>query len=197
MKKTKKLLNKLAEEIEKTPVIQIACDKFGISRNTFYRWMKEEKSFLIRINEAMSLGNGLVSDVAISNVLEGIKRKDAMYTKYWLSHRHPDFRRPFVFKVDSDDLINHFRSTMEGVKKREIEEDIKSAITDSDRKKQEEAEKSASKFLDKWRSVLSKPDEYRAQQIFEKWKKEYEESGKEPPKMTKKPDGSDLPPMPF
>ncbi len=168
MKKTKKLLNKLAEEVEKTPVIQIACDKFGISRNTFYRWMKEDKKFLIRINEAMSLGNGLVSEVAISNVLEGIKRKDAMYTKYWLSHRHPDFRRPFVFKVDSDDLINHFRSTMEGVKKREIEENIMNAITEGDIKKHEEAEKSASEFLDKWRSVLSKPNEYRAQEIFEK-----------------------------
>lgn len=195
MKKTKILLNKLAEEVEKTPVIQVACDKFGISRNTFYRWMKEDKKFLIRINEAMSLGNGLVSDVAISNVLEGIKRKDAMYTKYWLSHRHPDFRRPFVFKVDSDDLINHFRSTMEGVKKREIEENIMNAITEGDIKKHEEAEKSAAEFLDKWRSVLSKPNEYRAQEIFEKWKKEYEESGKEPPKMTKKPDGSDLPLM--
>lgn len=195
MKKTKILLNKLAEEVEKTPVIQIACDKFGISRNTFYRWMKEDKKFLIRINEAMSLGNGLVSDVAISNVLEGIKRKDAMYTKYWLSHRHPDFRRPFVFKVDSDDLINHFRSTMEGVKKREIEENINNAITEGDIKKHEEAEKSAAEFLDKWRSVLSKPNEYRALEIFEKWKKEYEESGKEPPKMTKKPDGSDLPLM--
>ena len=195
MKKTKKLLNKLAEEVEKTPVIQIACDKFGISRNTFYRWMKEDKNFLIRINEAMSLGNGLVSDVSISNVLEGIKRKDAMYTKYWLSHRHPDFRRPFVFKVDSDDLINHFRSTMEGVKKLEIEENINNAITEGDIKKHEEAEKSAAEFLDKWRSVLSKPNEYRAQEIFEKWKKEYEESGKEPPKMTKKPDGSDLPLM--
>ena len=195
MKKTKKLLNKLAEEVEKTPVIQIACDKFGISRNTFYRWMKEDKKFLIRINEAMSLGNGLVSEVAISNVLEGIKRKDAMYTKYWLSHRHPDFRRPFVFKVDSDDLINHFRSTMEGVKKREIEENIMNAITEGDIKKHEEAEKTAAEYLDKWRSVLSKPNEYRAQEIFEKWKKEYEESGKEPPKMTKKPDGSDLPLM--
>ena len=195
MKKTKILLNKLAEEVEKTPVIQIACDKFGISRNTFYRWMKEDKNFLIRINEAMSLGNGLVSDVAISNVLEGIKRKDAMYTKYWLSHRHPDFRRPFVFKVDSDDLINHFRSTMEGVKKREIEENIMNAITEGDIKKHEEAEKTAAEFLDKWRSVQSKPNEYRAQEIFEKWKKEYEESGKEPPKMTKKPDGSDLPLM--
>lgn len=194
MKKTKALLNKLVEELEKTPLIQIACDKIGISRNTFYRWMKEDKEFLARVNEATSLGTGLVSDVAISNVLEGIKRKDAMYTKYWLSHKHPDFRRPYVFKVDSDDLIGHFRSTMEGVRQRQIEQDIKNVTTEQERIRNEEAQKDAGKFLDKWRSVLSKPDEYRAQEIFEKWQKEYEKSGKKPPKI-KRPKESDLPSM--
>lgn len=194
MKKTKALLDKLVEEIEKTPLIQIACDKIGISRNTFYRWMKEDKGFLARVNEAMSLGTGLVSDVALSNVLEGIKRKDAMYTKYWLSHKHPDFRRPYVFKVDSDDLVGHFRSTMEGVRQRQIEQDIKNTTTEQDRIRSEETRKEADKFLDKWRSVLNKPDQYRAQQIFEEWKKEYEKNGKNPPKI-KQPKESDLPSM--
>ncbi|MFA5736900.1 MAG: hypothetical protein WC893_01950 [Candidatus Paceibacterota bacterium] len=194
MKKTQALLNKLAEEIEKTPVIQIACDKIGISRNTFYRWMKEDHKFLVRINEAMSLGVGLVSDVALSNVLEGIKRKDTMYTKYWLSHKHPDFRRPYVFKVDSDDLITHFRSTMEGVRQREIEQNIRNTVTEEEKKKQEQAGKNAVEFLDKWRGVLNKPNEYRAQEIFEEWMKEYEKTGKKPPKI-KKPKESDIPSM--
>ena len=194
MKKTQVLLNKLAEEIEKTPVIQIACDKIGISRNTFYRWMKEDHKFLVRINEAMSLGVGLVSDVALSNVLEGIKRKDTMYTKYWLSHKHPDFRRPYVFKVDSDDLITHFRSTMEGVRQREIEQNIRNTVTEEEKKKQEQAGKNAVEFLDKWRGVLNKPNEYRAQEIFEEWMKEYEKTGKKPPKI-KKPKESDIPSM--
>lgn len=194
MKKTQALLNKLAEEIEKTPVIQIACDKIGISRNTFYRWMKEDHKFLVRINEAMSLGVGLVSDVALSNVLEGIKRKDTMYTKYWLSHKHPDFRRPYVFKVDSDDLITHFRSTMEGVRQREIEQNIRNTVTEEEKKKQEQAGKNAVEFLDKWRGVLDKPNEYRAQEIFEEWRKEYEKTGKKPPKI-KQPKESDIPSM--
>lgn len=194
MKKTKSLLNKLIEEIEKTPLIQIACDKVGISRNTFYRWMKEDRDFLSRVNEAMSLGTGLVSDVALSNVLEGIKRKDTMYTKYWLSHKHPDFRKPFVHKVDSDDLIAHFRSVLEGVKQRQIEEDIQNTYTEGERELRAEREKGAMEFLDKWRAVLTKPNEYRAQEIFEEWKKEYEKNGKKPPKI-KKPKESDLPYM--
>jgi len=188
MKKTKALLNKLAEELEKAPIIQIACDKFGISRNTFYRWMKEDEEFLARINEAMSLGTGMVSDVALSNVLEGIKRKDAMYTKYWLSHKHSDFRKPFVFKVDSDDYIAHFRSIMEGVKQRQIEQSIRNTVTEQERIQQEQSGKKAKVFMEKWRAVLSKPNEYRAMEIFEQWKKEYEKSGKNPPKISKSTD---------
>lgn len=178
MKKTRALTNKLIEELEKTPIIQVACDKVGISRNTFYRWMKEDEDFLARVSEAMSLGTGLVNDVAISNVFEGIKRKDPMYTKYWLDRKHPDFRKPFVFKVDSDDLISHFRSTMEGVKKREIEEGIKNTITEDERKKNEQAEKEAVAFLQRWEEILEKPNEDRARQLFEKWKAEYEKKNK-------------------
>jgi len=194
MKKTKSLLDKLIEEIEKTPLIQIACDKVGISRNTFYRWMKEDEEFLSRVNEAMSLGTGLVSDVALSNVLEGIKKKDSMYTKYWLSHKHPDFRRPFIHRVDSDDLIAHFRSVLEGVKLREIEDGIRNTHTEEEQEKRRAAQKGAEEFLDKWRKVLNKPNEYKAQEIFEEWRKEYEKSGKKPPQI-KRPKESDLPSM--
>jgi hypothetical protein len=181
MKKTKALLNKLVEEIEKTPLVQIACDKVGVSRNTFYRWMKEDKEFLVRVNEAVSLGTGLVSDVAQSNVLEGIKRKDPMYTKYWLSHKHPDFRRPYVFKVDSDDLVSHYRSLMEGIKEREIEQGIRDFMTAGQRERREQAEMGAKAFMAKWKKVMTRPNEARARQMFEEWKKEYEKNGKEPP----------------
>lgn len=184
MKKTKAILDRLIEEIEKTPIIQIACDKIGISRNTFYRWMKEDKEFLSRVSEAMSLGTGLVNDVAVSNVLEGIKKKDAMYTKYWLDRKHPDFRKPFVFKVDSDDLVTHFRSVMEGVREREIEQNIRNTVTEAEKAKNAQAAKDAHAFVEKWRKVLEKPNENRAREIFEEWRKEYEKSGKKPPKET-------------
>lgn len=122
------------------------------------------------------------------------KKKDAMYTKYWLSHKHPDFRRPYVFKVDSDDLIGHLRSTLEGLRQRQIEQDISDTATERERRRNEEAQKGAAAFLDKWRTVLNKPNEYEAQRLFEQWRKEYEKSGKRPPKI-KKPKESDLPSM--
>lgn len=184
MKKTKALLDKLVEEIEKTPLIQIACDKVGISRNTFYRWMKEDEDFLARVNEAVSLGTGLVSDVAISNVLEGIKKKDSMYTKYWLSHKHPDFRRPYVHRIDADDLLVHSRLLAEGARKHRIEQEIKNTGRYIDEEASRRDQQKVDDFMQKWQHNIDKGDEERAKVLFEKWKEEFETKV---PK-TKKPD---------
>ena len=174
MKKTKALLDKLAEEIEKAPVVQVACDKFGISRNTFYRWMKEDKEFLARINEAVALGTGLVSDVAISNVLSGIKSKDPMYTKYWLSHKHPDFRRPFVHRIEADDLLAHFRAINEGLRQNRIQDEIESITTRERGKLSEETKDRVRDFMNKWHDNIDKAEHERALKLFEAWKKDYE-----------------------
>jgi len=143
-------MNKLIAELEKTPLVQIACDKVGISRNTFYRWIKEDTEFLARTSEAISLGTGLVNDVAISNVLDGIKRKDPMYTKYWLDRKHPDFRKPFRYKIDSDDLITQFRLLMEGIKANQVEQDIKNALGESERKEIEDAKREMEEWESRW-----------------------------------------------
>ncbi len=173
MKKTKVLVNKLLAEIEKAPVIQVACDKVGISRNTFYRWIKEDSELMERMSEAMSLGTGLANDVAISNVLEGVKRKDPMYTKYWLSHKHPDFRRPFVHKVDSDDLLTHFRSVMEGIRKREIAQEIADEATRIEGVRLEKAREEVQGFMDKWKNVISESQHKEARKLFEEWKEDF------------------------
>jgi hypothetical protein len=143
-------MNKLVEEIEKAPIIQIACDKFGITRNTFYRWMKEDKEFLKKVKHAVSLGDGLVNDVALSNVLSGIKAKNVKYTMYWLNRKHPDFRKPYIYKTDSDDLIANFRIMMDGITKQQIERDIHNNAKNLDADKMKEAMENMKKFQDKW-----------------------------------------------
>lgn len=113
MKKNPRIIKKLLEELERTPLIQVVCEKVGISRNAFYRWAKEDKEFAERVNEALSLGTGVVNDIAVSNVLNGIQKNDIKYTMFWLDRRHPDFRRPLVFKYDSDDIITYRRRVKE------------------------------------------------------------------------------------
>lgn len=70
MKKGRK--TKFLEVLEKSPIVQYACEKVGISRNTFYRWLKEDPDFASSYKQSMEYGIDLVNDAAESNVLKGI-----------------------------------------------------------------------------------------------------------------------------
>lgn len=83
---------KFLEELRKTPIVQVVCEKLGVSRNTYYRWVKEDLGYEIEATKALSEGEAVVNDVAESNVLRGIQNQDKDYTKYWLGHRNPRFK---------------------------------------------------------------------------------------------------------
>ena len=68
--KTKELF---LEQLQRTPIIQAACDKIDIARWTVYRWKKEDPEFAKAFNSAMKEGKELVNDVAISQLLNSIK----------------------------------------------------------------------------------------------------------------------------
>ena len=44
--KTKKDKELILEQLRKTPIVQVACEKTGIARATYYRWRKKDKRFL-------------------------------------------------------------------------------------------------------------------------------------------------------
>lgn len=181
MKKTKALIAKLLEEIEKTGTVQIACEKNGISRNTFYRWMNEDKEFLEQARHSIALGVGFVNDFAIGNLLNAIKSKDMKATMFWLNHRHPEFRRPYVHKVDADDIIAHTRAIAELTKKVELEREKDHLWRTMDEEAQREGMESAQAFMNKWKKVNDNARHKEALKEFEKWKEEYLKTGKEPP----------------
>ncbi len=76
------------EELRKTPVINAVCKQVDISRNTVYRWLKEDPDFRQEYEECLSRGIDNVNDLAISQVINKIKQGDTGMTKYWLSHNH-------------------------------------------------------------------------------------------------------------
>jgi hypothetical protein len=173
MKKTKKLINKLVEELERTPLIQTACEKIGITRNTFYRWVKEDEELFKRVNEALSLGTGLVNDVAISNVLSGIKNKDPMFTKYWLDRKHPDFRKPYIYKIDSEDFLQYQRLLNEKEQAIRVDMEALDLAKRPQREKIEEATRVIDEWQAKWLVVDKERKKKEAQRLFEQWKNEY------------------------
>ncbi|MBP9816374.1 hypothetical protein KBD09_04040 [Candidatus Woesebacteria bacterium] len=110
---------KFIEELEKTPIVSVVCEKVGISRNTFYRWIKEDAHFALAVGNAMDMGVALVGDFAESNVLNGIRNKDTRLTQFWLTHRHPSYKRQFV--SDRDHADNRHREYVTRMLEADIE----------------------------------------------------------------------------
>lgn len=78
----------LLEHLKKTPIIQMACEKAGISRATYYRWKNDDEDFAKKAEESLDEGVSLMSDFAESQLISSIRDKNMTAIIYWLKHRH-------------------------------------------------------------------------------------------------------------
>ena len=92
MKKSDKAKEALLEQLRKTPILQIACEKIGISRVTLYRWRSENKEFSKAVDDAMLEGRLLVNDLAESQLIGAIKDRNISAIVTWLRHNHANYR---------------------------------------------------------------------------------------------------------
>lgn len=81
----------LLELLRKTPIVQIACEKVGVGRATYYRWRKEDPEFTKQSDQALLDGNLLVNDMAESQLMSAIKDKNMTGIMFWLKHHHPAY----------------------------------------------------------------------------------------------------------
>lgn len=77
--------------LEKTPIVQVACEKAGIGRATYYRWRKEDPKFNLASDKALLDGSLLVNDMAESQLMSAIKDKNMTAIIFWLKHHHPAY----------------------------------------------------------------------------------------------------------
>lgn len=64
------------EELRNIPVISVACQKIGISRMTYYRWVKQFKQFKKDVEAAMETGNQNICDIAETTLINCLKDED-------------------------------------------------------------------------------------------------------------------------
>lgn len=81
----------LIEQLKKAPIVQLACERVGISRATFYRWKKDDKKFASDIDEALASGVSIINDMAESKLISLIKEGHMTGIIYWLKHHHPAY----------------------------------------------------------------------------------------------------------
>lgn len=90
-KRQSKNKEQLLEILKKTPIVQIACEKAGIGRATYYRWRKDDAEFVKVSDQALLDGNLLVNDMAESQMMSAIKDKNMTAIIFWLKHHHPAY----------------------------------------------------------------------------------------------------------
>lgn len=97
----------IVEQLRKTPIVQIACEKVDISRATYYRWRKDDKDFARAADEAIHSGVQLVNDMAESQLLAAIRDQNMTAIIFWLKSRHPAYttRLQVTAKTDNDDPL--------------------------------------------------------------------------------------------
>lgn len=81
----------LVEQLKKTPIVQVACEKCGVGRSTYYRWRKEDAEFTQQSDQALLDGSLLVNDMAESQLMSAIKDKNMTAIIFWLKHHHPAY----------------------------------------------------------------------------------------------------------
>ena len=89
----KKIREMLLTILRKMPIIEIAVKKAGISRDTYYRWRKEDKGFLEESENAVSEGIEYINDMSESQLITLIKEKKMPAIALWLRNNNPRYMK--------------------------------------------------------------------------------------------------------
>lgn len=101
--KKNKFQDQFLDELRKVPIVQVACEKTRLSRNSVYRWRKEDKEFLKNMDTALIEGVALVNDMSESQLLTLIKEKNYPAISFWLRHRNDNYKNKLEITTKDDD----------------------------------------------------------------------------------------------
>jgi len=92
----------LIEQLKRTPIVALACEKTGISRATYYRWENSDKKFSVSADAAIKEGTKLINDMAESQLLSAIKNQNLTAIIFWLKHHHSQYETRIELRQASE-----------------------------------------------------------------------------------------------
>lgn len=81
----------LKELEENFGVIQIACKKVGVVRDTFYRWCEEDPKFKAGVEKATESGKVKRLEIALAHHIRKLGDGEDRAVYFELTRRHPDY----------------------------------------------------------------------------------------------------------
>ncbi len=103
MKKNDATRKLVIEQLRKTPIVEAACQKAGISRMTYYRWKEDDKEFAKLAEQAILDGHKLVNDLAESQLIGAVKDRNLPAIMYWLRNHHPGYANKLKIEHSIED----------------------------------------------------------------------------------------------
>lgn len=88
------------EQLRKTPIIQVVCEKVGVGRTSLYRWRKEDPVFDGAIKDAIEIGTHLVNDVAESKLIKLVQDGEFSSIRFWLQTHHKTYSNRVQISID-------------------------------------------------------------------------------------------------
>jgi Helix-turn-helix of insertion element transposase len=79
------------EQLKKTPIVELVCDRCGIGRTTYYDWRNSDPEFKAQSDEAMKYGKDIINDLSESQLITLIKEKNFPAIQLWLRQHHPEY----------------------------------------------------------------------------------------------------------
>jgi len=76
------------EHLKKTPIVQYACERTGISKATYYRMKKQSPEFAKAVDDALAEGIDFMNDLSESQLIALIKDRKFQAISMWLTHNH-------------------------------------------------------------------------------------------------------------
>ena len=86
----------VVDELSRNPNVSFVCKKIGISRNTFYRWQKENDDFKQSVDEAQLEGDRYLNDMVESKLMKLIGEDKWSAIKYYLDKRHLKYNTHYL-----------------------------------------------------------------------------------------------------
>ena len=87
-----KAKKRIIKELEQYPIKGVACQRAGIPRATFYRWLIDDEKFKQDIEKAQFSGYENINDLAESKIIASIKDGAQKSARYWLENHHPKYK---------------------------------------------------------------------------------------------------------
>ncbi len=91
--KKAKQIELLLDQLKRTPIIEIACQKINLPRSTLYRWMNKDEALSKQVDESLNEGKSRVNDLAESQLLKAIQDGNLGAVTFWLRHHKADYKQ--------------------------------------------------------------------------------------------------------